>query len=171
VEGAFSSPQLHVLIVVVMGTWGGETGTVLPISLTLSVHPQCIIVMIVVAVVIPCSHISQESTKIVVTAVWWRVRDIDTLDDKDNAEVEVPAVLKLPPPGSRMTVALLSADIEDPPTTKEVGGASEVDAILVELEVLIGPTMTLPEAETELEALLELDEETPPRRGTMSPLV
>jgi hypothetical protein len=170
-EGASSSLHLHVLTVVVMGTRGGGTGTVLPISLTLSVHPQYIILMNVVAVVLPCSHISQTSIKIVVTAVGWRVRDIDTLEDKDNADDEVPAVRKLPPSGSRMTVALLSADVEDPLTTKEVAGSSEVDAILVELEVLIGPTVTLLEAETELQALLELDEETPPRRGTMSPLV
>jgi hypothetical protein len=171
VEGVFSSPQLHVLTVVVMETLGGVTETVLPISLTISVHLQCIIVMIVVAVVIPCSHMSQISIKIVVTAVGWRVRDIDTLDDKDNAGDEVPAELKLPPPSSRMTVAPLSAGVKDPPTTKEVAGVSEVDAILVELEVLIGPTMTLSEVETELEALLELDEETPPGRGTTSPFV
>jgi hypothetical protein len=172
VEGAFCSPQLQVFTVVVMGTLGAGTGMVLPDSSMLAVQPQWRTVMMVVAVVMPCSQMPQTSMKIVVMAVGWRVIEADVGGGMVSGGVEVMPLLRLPPPGARMIVPLLSADVlrelmvgdDDPP---EVRGDDELWHVL---EKPTAPTITLPE-NVELNTTAELDDATTPGPGTKSVLL
>lgn len=172
VEAAFCSPQLQVFTVVVMGTLGAGTGVVLPDSSMLAVQPQWRTVMMVVAVVMPCSHMSQTSMKIVVMAVGWRVIEADVGGERVSGRVEVMPLLRLPPPGARMIVLLLSAGV---PKELVIGDddAAEVrgdDEPWPMLEMPTGPTITLSEI-VELNTTVELDDATTPGPGTKSVLL
>lgn len=170
VDEAFASPQLHVFTVVVIGTLGTGTGTVLLASSTLSVHPQCITVIVVVAVVMPFSHISQTSTNIVVMAVGCNVIKFE-IAGRVSGGPEAPILLRLPPLGARMTVTLLAVDMTGRPVTGD-DEAAEVksEEELPVLDIPIGRTMTLPET-VELDKIAELDDDRTTGPGTRSVLL
>ena len=171
VDGAFASPQLHVFTVVVIGTLGAGTGTVLPASSRLSVHPQCITVIIVVAVVMPFSHISQTSTNIVVMAVGCKAIKFELEGGKVIGGAETPVLLRLPPPGARITLPLLAVDMTGRPVTGDDDGVVvRSNEELPVLDIPTGPTMTLPDS-VELETIAELDDDRTTGPGTRSVLL
>ena len=171
VDGAFASPQLHVFTVVVIGTLGAGTGTVLPASSTLSVHPQCITVIIVVAAVIPFSHTSQTSTNIVVMAVGCKAIKFEIEGGKVIGGAETPVLLRLAPPGARITVLLLAVDMSGEPVTGDDDGVEvRSNEVLAVLDIAAGPTMRLSET-VELETIAELDDDRTTGPGTRSVLL
>ena len=172
VDGAFASPQLHVFTVVVIGTLGAGTGTVLPASSTLSVHPQCITVIIVVAVVMPFSHTSQTSTNIVVMAVGCKAIKFEVEGGKVIGGAETPVLLRLAPPGARITVPLLAVDMTGGTVTGDDDDGAKVKSNeeLPVLDIPTGPTMTLPDT-VELETIAELDDDRTTGPGTRSVLL
>jgi hypothetical protein len=170
VDGAFASPQLHVFTVVVMGTLGGGTGTVLPTSSMLAVQPQCRTVMMVVAVVMPCSQMSQTSMKMVVMAVGRRIIEAEEVE---RGGLVMRPLVRLPPPGKRMTVPLLAADMALEPVDEagdDDAAGTDVDELWLVLEMPTGPTMMLPET-VELNTTAELEDTTAPGPGTKSVLL
>ena len=172
VDGAFASPQLHVFTVVVIGTLGAGTGTVLPAPSTLSVHPQCITVIIVVAVVMPFSHTSQTSTNIVVMAVGCKAIEFEVEGGKVIGGAETPVLLRLAPPGARITVPLLAVDMTWGTVTGDDDDGAKVKSNeeLPVLDIPTGPTMTLPDT-VELETIAELDDDRTTGPGTRSVLL
>ena len=155
-----------------MGTLGAGTGMVLPDSSMLAVQPQWRTVMMVVAVVMLFPQMSQTSMKIVVMTVGWRVIEAHVGGGRVSGGVEVMPLLRLPPPGARMIVPLLSADVprelvigDDDPA--ELRGDDELWPVL---EMPTGPTIRLPEI-VELNTTAEIDDATTPGLGTKSVLL